>query len=181
MPIKLNGTTFNNGGTVTFNGQTVKEIKFGTTTVWKAEEVIFDGTNPAAYTGGWEISTEYSSQNRDYSLSGTYLRAGKTSGYGPNQAYMVVSNSVAINVTDYTTATIEYEIVGSSTYGTWAIGVSNTKGQRSGQISGSASVTRRTGTIDISGITGNAYFNLYAYTTGGGISCTTTVYKITLE
>ncbi len=40
MPIILNGTTFNNGGTVTFNGSTVKEIKFGTTTVWKAETDI---------------------------------------------------------------------------------------------------------------------------------------------
>lgn len=41
MPIKLNGTTFNNGGTAKFNGTTIKEIKFGSTTVWKAQETIF--------------------------------------------------------------------------------------------------------------------------------------------
>lgn len=43
MPIILNGTTFNNGGTVTFNGSTVKEIKFGTTTVWEAERLFYPG------------------------------------------------------------------------------------------------------------------------------------------
>lgn len=182
MPIKLNGTTFNNGGTAKFNGTTLKEIKFGTTTVWKAEEVIFDGTNPASYTGGWEISTEYSSRSRDYSLSGAYLRAGKTTGYGPNQAYMVVSNTSAINMSSYTTATIDYEAVGNSGTGdVWAVGVSTTKGYRGGQITGSASASRTTGTIDISGITGNAYFNLYAFAKGGGTKCTITVYKITLE
>lgn len=180
MPIKLNGTTFNNGGTVTFNGQTVKEIKFGTTTVWKAEEVIFDGTNPAAYTGGWEISREYSNQNRNYALSGAYLRSGKTGGYGPNQAYMTVSNISKINMTDYTTATIDYEVTGNATYGDWAIGVSSSNGQSTGQISGRASVTRRTATIDVSSY-GQAYFNFYAYTTGGGIPCYVTIYKITLE
>lgn len=60
MPIKLNGTTFNNGGTVTFNGSTVKEIKFGTTTVWKAETTIYPGatvSNLAANSGTYNNST----------------------------------------------------------------------------------------------------------------------------
>lgn len=177
MPIYLGSTKVK-----PYRGSTeIAEAYLGNTLVYQNKFTVFDGTNPAGYTDGWEISTEYSSRSRDYALSGAYLRAGKTTGYGPNQAYMVVSNSVAIDVTKYTKATIEYEIVGNSSSGTWAIGVSNTKGQRSGQISGKASVSRTTGTIDLSGITGNAYINLYAYTTGGGIKCTTTAYKIVFE
>lgn len=40
MPIVLNGITKRNGGTVTFNGTPVKEVRFNGTTVWKAETDI---------------------------------------------------------------------------------------------------------------------------------------------
>lgn len=38
MSIKLNGTTFNNGGTAKYNSTSLQEIKYGSTTVWKAEK-----------------------------------------------------------------------------------------------------------------------------------------------
>ena len=54
MSIKLNGTTFNNGGTCTFNGSTVKKINFvsggTTTTVWQAQQSMSDLT--ASPSGG---------------------------------------------------------------------------------------------------------------------------------
>lgn len=40
MPIVLNGITKRNGGTVTFNGTSLKEVQFNGTTVWKAETDI---------------------------------------------------------------------------------------------------------------------------------------------
>ena len=46
MPIKLNGTTFNNGGTAKYNTTNLKEIKYGSTTVWKAEKT-FSGSSQA--------------------------------------------------------------------------------------------------------------------------------------
>lgn len=44
MPIKLNGTTFNNGGTAKFNGTTLSKIVFNSTTVWEAERLFYPGT-----------------------------------------------------------------------------------------------------------------------------------------
>lgn len=40
MPIILNGTTFNNGGTAKFNGTSLSQINHGGTTVWKKETPI---------------------------------------------------------------------------------------------------------------------------------------------
>lgn len=48
MPIKLNGVTFNNGGTCKFNGSDVEKIIFQSgstsTTVWEAERLFYPGT-----------------------------------------------------------------------------------------------------------------------------------------
>ena len=48
MPIDLNGTTFNNGGTCKFNGSDVKKIIFQSgstsTTVWERERLFYPGT-----------------------------------------------------------------------------------------------------------------------------------------
>lgn len=48
MPIILNGTTFNNGGTCKFNGSDVKKIIFQSgstsTTVWERERLFYPGT-----------------------------------------------------------------------------------------------------------------------------------------
>lgn len=70
MPIVLNGATFNNGGTVTFNGQTVKEVRFNGTTVWKAEQPYNDVTVASNYAyggqGNWSgWRTQMSSVNYD--------------------------------------------------------------------------------------------------------------------
>jgi len=64
MPIILNGTTFNNGGTVTFNGSPVKEIIFGTTTVWKSQSETYTlnaSGAPSSYNSGQGESDNLSS------------------------------------------------------------------------------------------------------------------------
>lgn len=67
MPIILNGTTFNNGGSVTFNGQTVKEIKYDTTTVWLAQQLYFPDGDLSFATGGQGASAS--------TVTSTYMRA----------------------------------------------------------------------------------------------------------
>lgn len=90
MPIKLNGTTFNNGGTVTFNGQTVKEIKFGTTTVWKAET---------------DISTQFSASDY-YHPNGAY------------QARSISSGVITLNATENTCKNIWTPAIALGDYST---------------------------------------------------------------
>ena len=68
MPIVINGTTFNNGGTAIFNGQTVKEIKFNTTTVWKAELVLFEN---GRFQNGVTNTFRYGNK---HSIDGVYLK-----------------------------------------------------------------------------------------------------------
>lgn len=96
MPIILNGTTFNNGGTVTFNGSTVKEIVFGTTTVWKAETTIYPGATVSNLTAN---SGSYSTANFSTQV-----------GSGTNTSSTVLY--VPIDLTDYTTITVT---------GTWSV------------------------------------------------------------
>lgn len=60
MPIKLNGTTFNNGGTAKFNGTTLSKIVFNTTTVWEAIKTFYPGAtvyNLTANSGTYNTST----------------------------------------------------------------------------------------------------------------------------
>lgn len=55
MRISLNGITFNNGGTVTFNGDPVTEIKYGDVTVWKKQsdpETLTATGQPSSYNSG---------------------------------------------------------------------------------------------------------------------------------
>lgn len=49
MPIKLNGTTFNNGGTAKYGSTDLTEIKFGNTTVWKKSTYFFNGGTVSGY------------------------------------------------------------------------------------------------------------------------------------
>lgn len=90
MPIVLNGTTFNNGGTVTFNGSTVKEIKFGSTTVWKAENVLYPGATVSNLSAN---SGSYSTANFNVQVS---------SGTNTNSTTLYIQ----VDLTDYTTITV---------------------------------------------------------------------------
>lgn len=42
MPIIFNGTTFNNGGTILFNGTSLSAVKFGNTQVWQRSVTCTD-------------------------------------------------------------------------------------------------------------------------------------------
>jgi hypothetical protein len=42
MPIIFNGTTFNNGGTILFNGTSLSSVKFGNTQVWQRSVTCTD-------------------------------------------------------------------------------------------------------------------------------------------
>lgn len=91
MPIILNGTTFNNGGTVTFNGQTVKEVQFNGTTVWKAENVLY----PGATVNHLQVNSG------DYSIDD--FRTRVYSGENRNGTTLYIS----VDLTDYSTLKVE--------------------------------------------------------------------------
>lgn len=61
MSIKLNGTTFNNGGTAKFNGTSLTKIVFSSggtnTTVWEAKQTYFPDGVVSFATGGAGSST----------------------------------------------------------------------------------------------------------------------------
>ena len=50
MPIVLNGTNFPNGGTAKLGSTSLKEIKFDSTTVWKAQIELLNSTNGNTWT-----------------------------------------------------------------------------------------------------------------------------------
>lgn len=155
MPIILNGTTFNNGGTVTFNGQTVKEIKFGTTTVWKAEQTVFSGisvtTDNTGSHSAYDSKTAYSSEYAlDFSDFSTLTVTGTGRFAISSQGSYGVENSI----------TLQYKI-GS---GSWT----NLSTLSSGYDNGSVSVSINS-SIDISSITGSGYIRLQCWARNSNI------------
>ena len=72
MSIILGSTTFSDGGSCTFNGETVNEIKFGDTTVWKAETHFEDVALATLYAyGGAGTKTKISEVDYDVSAFNT--------------------------------------------------------------------------------------------------------------
>ena len=49
MPIKLNSSTLNNGGSAVLNNTSLSSIKSGTTEVWKKQTEIFNGGTISGY------------------------------------------------------------------------------------------------------------------------------------
>lgn len=187
MPIILNGTTFNNGGTVTFNGSTVKEIKFGTTTVWKAETAILSsGTYASGYSGTYRGNlngntgfnpfsyTAGSGIKYDGGLSGNNTRAGN------------VYINQQINASDFSKITFKFNTSGASwgsgnqnwqTSGRLQFGLASAVGSATASPTFTASKTINSGTgisssytIDISGQTGNKYIAIWTSLGGGAYS-----------
>ena len=110
MPIILDGVTLDNGGTVTFDGNPVKEIVFGTTTVWKAEQSMLDASvsRSSDYTLSstiWDLSS-YTSLTATFYIHGGYGRwAGDGSASSANgEAYIQLSDNTRITIpgTSYT-------------------------------------------------------------------------------
>ena len=175
-----NGTTMTQIGKVYDNNGTTASL------IYTAEEPIFDPSQADPYctalSGGWEISNRFDTMEELSVINTSMLRAGKAGGYGPEHAYVVISNKTPINLSNYSKAYVTYYTTSESTaYATWAFGFNATKGNRGGQVSGHNQVATTTATIDLGSSTGNQYFNIYAYTTGGGIECSLTVTKIILE
>jgi len=59
MPIKIGNGIFNNGGTAKFGSTSLKEIKYGSATVWKAQIELLNSTNGNT----WTFYTYNSSQS----------------------------------------------------------------------------------------------------------------------
>lgn len=68
MPIVLNGITKANGGTVTFNSHSLKEVQFNGSTVWKAELVLFEN---GQFQNGVTNTFRYGNK---HSIDGIYLK-----------------------------------------------------------------------------------------------------------
>jgi len=166
MPIKLNGTTFNNGGSCTFNGSTVKEIKFGTTTVWKAETVLWSGSAYASgytptYTNGYSKGTDYG----DFYVQTGY---GSFNNYKTWCSVVVPFNasnfsSITINWTDYCKM---YSIDKIGVFSAVPTSSSNsllyTCRATDGNVDDS-SAQSGSNTFDISSRTGTLYVGIYMY------------------
>lgn len=157
MPIKLNGTTFNNGGTAKFNGTTIKEIKFGTTTVWKAETYLWNNGSYDSSTGGWEGTCTVSSGNIYYSIGSDGI------------AYYSTKNK--INFASFSSITISLDTYNADAYSaTIYFGASNSKTDANFVYSRNITDNKtgawqnnRTLTIDTSSWTGTYYFKMYVH------------------
>lgn len=178
MPIKLNGTTFNNGGTVTFNGQTVKEIKFGTTTVWKAETpVLSSGTYASGYSGTYRGNLNGNTGYNPFSYtagSGIKYDGGLAS--GNTRAGNVYINQ-QINASNFSSITFKFSKSGAawsgpdSTFSSGRFiqfGLASATGSATTAPTFTASKKINSGstisasyTIDISGQTGNQYIAIW--------------------
>lgn len=106
MPIILNGITKANGGTVTFNGHSLKEVQFEGSTVWKAETYIMqNGTMASGYTvttnGALNGNTGYKCINY---TSGTGL---VTLGIATGSTYYGRAWTTAIDASQYNTLTFK--------------------------------------------------------------------------
>lgn len=187
MPIILNGTTFNNGGTVTFNGSPVKEIKFNSTTVWKAETpILSDGTFASGYSGTYRGNLNGNTGYNPFSYTaGSGIKyEGALSGNNTRRGNAYINQQ--INASNFSSITFKFSTTGAS----WGNG--NTNWQSSGKLQfglasavGSAtasptftksqSITSGTGinasyTIDISAQTGNQYIAIWVELGGGAYS-----------
>lgn len=114
MPIKLNGTTINNGGTVTFNGNNVTEIVWSSGgsnyTVWKAEQYILNGNDKVtSVTGGWAAGTETTTAKKAGSSTSSGIKCDATV---QSNAAMFTNNT--IDLTNYSTITVTYDITNTS-------------------------------------------------------------------
>lgn len=110
MPIVLNGITKANGGTVTFNGHSLKEVQFNGSTVWKAEQALSDAsvTRSGDYTLSstvWDMS-EYTTLSGTFSITGGYNRwtgdGSASSAYGYVYVQLADGTRVVVPNTGYT-------------------------------------------------------------------------------
>lgn len=104
MPIVLNGITKRNGGTVTYNGHSLKEVQFNGSTVWKAEQALSDASvsRSDSYTLSstvWDLS-DYTSLTGTFSITGGYDRwTGDGSASGANgYAYVQLADGTRITI-----------------------------------------------------------------------------------
>ena len=179
MSIKLNGTTFNNGGTCTFNGSTVKKIIFGTTTVWQAQyDVLASGTYKNSYSGNYSGSLNGNTSYVPFSYtSGTgvvYDGALARNNTRTGRVYITTQ----INASNYSSLVFKFDTSGAAWggYSTGSgfsscrlqFGLASALGSAttSPTFTASKSITSGTTisssyTIDISAQTGNQYIAVW--------------------
>lgn len=117
MPIKLNGTTFNNGGTAKYNNTSLMEIKYGSTTVWKKEVTITDKINFK----GWSITQpntypNTNSQNEQLMPSSNAFSTGIVL-YPANPAIGYTANGSIYQTVSLVSGRKYYVAVGGAGYG----------------------------------------------------------------
>lgn len=195
MALKFNNTNIASSYTLKHNNTALSAVKFGSTQVWSSQTPIFDPSLADPYctalTGGYSVSVaDLVDEYTFATISGQMIQAAANGGAGPNRAYMVISTVNAIDLTPYS----KFHITGCMNAGSGrenAIGWSKTRGERGGQrtegfgsVSGyypNLTVTHETITMDVSGLSGAHYLNLYMYTTGGGVVGVTRMVKGILQ
>ena len=164
MPIILNGVTFDNGGTCTFDSNEVKEIIFGTTTVWKAENALFPpDTN-------W---TRKGRNASSCSITGSQMIA-KSSTSNTNGRCV---STVQIDPTEY--SSIVFTVTAASKAGNAGIWVGTTT--NSDGVATNSSMTAYqavngsgTYTVSLSGLSALQYVQVACWGSTGAASCTVT-------
>ena len=178
MPIKLNGTTFNNGGTAKFNGTTIKEIRFGTTTVWKAETpILSSGTYASGYSGTYRGNLNGNTGYNPFSYTaGSGIKyEGTLVGNNTRQGNVYINQQ--INASNFNSLTFKIDS-SSASWGSGATGWTSGNKLQFGLASATGSATssptftasqsvasgstlNASYTIDISGQTGNQYIAIW--------------------
>lgn len=156
MPIKLNGTTINNGGTCTFNGNNVTKIVWssgGTNyTVWEAKQQYFpDGLTYSTGGAGSSMS----------SVTSTKLTA-KCDGSSYTNANCHPSTTV--NLTNISSIKFTVDNITKSGNAEVTVGVCKTQNPNnyasyaSNSGKGLAVTSTGTKTLDVSDLTGTGYY-----------------------
>ena len=150
MPIILNGTTFNNGGTAKFNGTNLTEIKFGSTTVWKAETVYYkDGTMSVPFSIGVNYNNAGSVSNTNGYLQVT---TNEDTSYMSTNTIDLTGISTLIFTVSYYTASA------SPSYVALLVGNSRTARVYNGTwLKKDTKTATGTFSVDVSSISGSHY------------------------
>lgn len=89
MPIIFNGNTFNNGGTIYFNGTSLSSVYFGETEVWKRSVTCTDLVNWNGWSTGGAVNQ--GAEGTAGAYTGSQMVSGTSTGRSNGRMYQNIS------------------------------------------------------------------------------------------